>query len=193
METKAISKAAETILSLLDGSKGLTKTKIANSLRYPRLQVQTEIDELLDAGYIEQGPYNRLMLVKPLVEDEPKSDCKVCKNCGKGSKHFTEWDFPEGDREGNGACKNAHRWGGCVGDWTCELEAEQERHAKANKKYVIYGGRLGYILSVYPQVHCPICLTKQVQIVGYLEGPAQYKCRHCKQTFSMPVKEMDDR
>nr|OEF47892.1 hypothetical protein OAC_18470 [Vibrio cyclitrophicus 1F273] len=189
---KPLSKAAENIIFLLNGNKGLTKAKIANSLRYPRLQVQTEIDELLDAGLIKYGPYKRLILVKPLVEDKPKSDCKVCDHCGKGSNHFTEWDFPEGNKDGTGECKNSHRWGGCVGDWTCEHAAQKEREEKENKKYAIYGGRLGYIIGTYPKVHCPICQTPQVQLTHYLTGDPKYKCRHCKQTFSLPFKPTEE-
>ncbi|WP_425636175.1 hypothetical protein [Vibrio owensii] len=49
----------------------------------------------------------------------------VCKHCGKGSKHFTEWDFPEGNKDGNGECKNAERYGGCVGDWVCHYTDKQ--------------------------------------------------------------------
>ncbi len=51
---------------------------------------------------------------------------------------------------------------------------------------VNYGGRLGQILKAYKNVHCPICKTAQVQIISYLEGDPEWKCRHCKQRFSMP-------
>jgi len=191
--TKAISKAAENILLLLKGNKGLTQNAIAKYLKYPRLQVQTEIDELLDAGYIKNGLYNRLVFVEQPVRGEPKSDCKVCEHCGKGSKHWTEWDLAEGDREGNGACKNPNIYGGCVGEWYCNIEVQKEIEEKENKKYVIYGGRLGYILSIYPKVHCPICQTAQVQITHYLSGDPKYKCRQCKQVFSLPFKDKEDR
>lgn len=54
---------------------------------------------------------------------------------------------------------------------------------------VLYGGRLGQILAVYPHVHCPVCQTPQVQITNYNEGDPEWKCRHCKQVFSMPFKD----
>ncbi len=54
---------------------------------------------------------------------------------------------------------------------------------------VMYGGRLGRILAVYSNVHCPRCLTPQVQIISYLKGDPTWKCRHCKQVFSMPFKD----
>ncbi|MFZ3513749.1 helix-turn-helix domain-containing protein [Vibrio harveyi] len=54
---------------------------------------------------------------------------------------------------------------------------------------VLYGGRLGRILAVYPHVHCPICLTPQVQITQYNQGDPFWKCRHCNQVFSMPFKD----
>ncbi|MGB1990452.1 MAG: hypothetical protein ACPHPA_08045, partial [Cycloclasticus pugetii] len=86
----------------------------------------------------------------------------------------------------------SHRWGGCVGDWTCEHAAQKEREEKENKKYAIYGGRLGYIIGTYPKVHCPICQTPQVQLTHYLTGDPKYKCRHCKQTFSLPFKPTEE-
>ncbi|WP_259556303.1 hypothetical protein [Vibrio harveyi] len=49
----------------------------------------------------------------------------VCKHCGKGSNHFTDWDFPEGDKNGVGECKNSERFGGCVGDWACHYTDKQ--------------------------------------------------------------------
>jgi transposase-like protein len=51
-----------------------------------------------------------------------------------------------------------------------------------------YGGRLGRILKVHPNVQCEKCGTYQVQIVSYLEGDPEYKCRHCKFKFSLPYK-----
>ena len=51
---------------------------------------------------------------------------------------------------------------------------------------VIYGGRLGKITEQYPKVHCPICQTPQVQIIRYLTGDPEYKCRHCRQKFTLP-------
>lgn len=47
---------------------------------------------------------------------------KICPRCNKGSKHFTEWDEPEGYRDGSGNCQNYYRYGGCVGEWTCRFE-----------------------------------------------------------------------
>lgn len=55
-----------------------------------------------------------------------------------------------------------------------------------------YGGRLGEILKKYPKVYCPVCLTSQVQIVNYLSGDAGYKCRHCRQNFTLPFKGKGD-
>lgn len=57
------------------------------------------------------------------------------------------------------------------------------------RKSVLYGGRLGLILEKYPSVHCPICQTPQVQIVSYLSGDPEWRCRHCKQRFTMPFKD----
>ncbi len=54
-----------------------------------------------------------------------------------------------------------------------------------------YGGRLGQIIDRYPRVFCPICQTPQVQIVHHLHGDAGYKCRHCKQEFSLPFIQTD--
>jgi len=52
-----------------------------------------------------------------------------------------------------------------------------------------YGGRLGRIISVYPKVQCNNCGTYQVQIVSYLEGDPEYRCRHCKFQFTLPFKD----
>nr|WP_321458660.1 helix-turn-helix transcriptional regulator [uncultured Vibrio sp.] len=63
---------------------------------------------------------------------------------------------------------------------------------------VNYGGRLGHILRIYKNVHCPMCKTPQVQIINYTKGDPKWKCRHCKQVFSMPftdpkpLKDRDD-
>ncbi|MGR5294781.1 hypothetical protein ACPV5U_08745 [Vibrio mediterranei] len=114
---------------------------------------------------------------------------EVCKHCGKGSRHWTEWDLPGGDRNGNGACKDPSIHGGCVGEWSCRVEAREAHERTENKKYSNYGGRLGYITSIYPKVHCPICQTPQVQITDYMSGDPEYKCRHCKQVFTLPFKE----
>lgn len=192
MDINPISEAATTIAKLLQGNSGLSRTKLNKLVVYSNANVDIAINELLDAGHIERGKYNRFTLIKPLVEDKPKGDCKVCDHCGKGSNHFTEWDFPEGNKDGTGECKNSHRWGGCVGDWTCEHAAQKEREEKENKKYAIYGGRLGYIIGTYPKVHCPICQTPQVQLTHYLTGDPKYKCRHCKQTFSLPFKPAEE-
>lgn len=53
----------------------------------------------------------------------------------------------------------------------------------------MYGGRLGKILEAYPQVQCSNCKTFQVQITSYLQGDPEYKCRHCKHTFSLPFSD----
>lgn len=53
----------------------------------------------------------------------------------------------------------------------------------------MYGGRLGLILSKYPVVQCAECGTKQVQLTHYLTGDPEYKCRHCKHTFTLPFKD----
>lgn len=54
---------------------------------------------------------------------------------------------------------------------------------------VKYGGRLGAILEKYPRVHCPICATPQVQIINYNKGDPKWKCRKCKQQFTMPFND----
>ncbi|AUR83562.1 hypothetical protein NVP1037O_02 [Vibrio phage 1.037.O._10N.261.52.F7] len=51
-----------------------------------------------------------------------------------------------------------------------------------------YGGRLGEIMKAFPQVSCPCCQTKQVQITSYLSGNPLYKCRKCKQVFELEFK-----
>ncbi len=56
----------------------------------------------------------------------------------------------------------------------------------------IYGGRLGKIIDKYPKVQCPICMTPQVQIINHLRGDVEWKCRHCKQRFTMPFNEDED-
>ncbi|HGY9615970.1 helix-turn-helix domain-containing protein [Vibrio harveyi] len=54
-----------------------------------------------------------------------------------------------------------------------------------------YGGRLGIILATYPNVSCPICQSRQVQIINYSSGDPEWRCRKhgCRQVFSMPYKE----
>lgn len=32
--------------------------------------------------------------------------------------------------------------------------------------------------------HCPKCDTEQVQLTGYNGSPAEWKCRHCKVSFT---------
>lgn len=54
---------------------------------------------------------------------------------------------------------------------------------------VSYSGRLGEVIKMYPKVQCFECDTFQVQIISYLEGDPEYKCRHCKHKFSLPFKE----
>ncbi|HIF6165095.1 MULTISPECIES: helix-turn-helix domain-containing protein [Vibrio harveyi group] len=54
---------------------------------------------------------------------------------------------------------------------------------------VLYGGRLGQILRFFKNVHCPMCKTAQVQIINYLQGDPSWKCRHCKQIFTMPFTD----
>ncbi|MFS1426499.1 hypothetical protein LMH73_004800 [Vibrio splendidus] len=56
----------------------------------------------------------------------------------------------------------------------------------------MYGGRLGRILKVYPQVQCKQCLTMQVQIISYLEGDPGYKCRKCKHKFTLPFTDKSE-
>lgn len=56
----------------------------------------------------------------------------------------------------------------------------------------MYGGRLGRILKVYPQVQCEDCQSMQVQIISYLSGDPQYKCRKCKHTFTLPFNDDGD-
>lgn len=50
----------------------------------------------------------------------------------------------------------------------------------------MYGGRLGRIIKAIPEPSCPECKTKQVQIISYLIGDPEYKCRHCRHVFSLP-------
>ena len=54
-----------------------------------------------------------------------------------------------------------------------------------------YGGRLGAVLKVYPRVYCPVCQTPQVQIINYLKGDPQWKCRKCKQKFTLPFNDAE--
>lgn len=56
----------------------------------------------------------------------------VCKHCNKGARHFTEWDFPEGTSQ----CRSYHRYGGCVGDWTCLLREQDEKPHDEPKEQV---------------------------------------------------------
>ena len=58
----------------------------------------------------------------------------------------------------------------------------------------MYGGRLGRIIKAIPQPMCFECGTTQVQIISYMRGDPEYKCRHCKHTFKLPFtdEENDD-
>ncbi|ELA6946673.1 hypothetical protein RBG11_004276 [Vibrio parahaemolyticus] len=57
---------------------------------------------------------------------------------------------------------------------------------------VMYGGRLGAILTKYYRVHCPICVSPQVQIINYITGDPAWKCRRCKQVFSLPFEDEEE-
>ncbi|KMV28824.1 hypothetical protein AB733_21585 [Photobacterium swingsii] len=52
-----------------------------------------------------------------------------------------------------------------------------------------YGGRLGRIINTFPRVSCPLCGTRQVQIINYTSGDPKYRCRHCKQIFTLQYKD----
>jgi len=56
----------------------------------------------------------------------------------------------------------------------------------------MYGGRLGAILDKYNNLECPECSTKQVQIISYLSGDPEWKCRHCKHKWSLPFEGSDE-
>lgn len=53
----------------------------------------------------------------------------------------------------------------------------------------MYAGRLGRILKKYPQTNCEKCGTSQVQIINYLVGDPEYKCRKCKHKFTLPFSD----
>ena len=52
-----------------------------------------------------------------------------------------------------------------------------------------YGGRLGAILDKYPEHSCEVCESKQIQIVCYLEGEPEYKCRKCNHRFTLSFND----
>jgi len=55
-----------------------------------------------------------------------------------------------------------------------------------------YGGRLGRIIDKYPKLKCHTCNSNQIQIVRYLSGDPEYKCRKCNHSFTLPFTDKDE-
>lgn len=46
---------------------------------------------------------------------------------------------------------------------------------------------LQYGQAMKLQPECPVCGTKQVQLLNWYTQPVLYKCRHCKKEFHREV------
>lgn len=56
-----------------------------------------------------------------------------------------------------------------------------------------YGGRLGRVIAAFPKQECPKCYSPQVQIISYLSGDPEWKCRKCKHIFTRVFEDNDAR
>jgi transposase-like protein len=39
------------------------------------------------------------------------------------------------------------------------------------------------------KLSCPKCETRQIQLIGYMDEPAKWKCRHCRHVFTKELEQ----
>ena len=78
----------------------------------------------------------------------------ICEHCGKGEKHWTDWDLAHD----GGKCKKPNVYGGCVGDWSCRYDPEAAARQALLDSYpkpgdqVLFEGEKGYLVALDPHL-----------------------------------------